>query len=122
MALKIDFPDRTDDICKDAYLVIVPSADNQNKNGKLEIVVYKSETHRKANKRPINQIMILLAEGKEESSESLDGDNCITQLEYNDIAWKTGNEVYGKMKTLKIKCDGEIIDLSKAIDVKEEGQ
>lgn len=39
----------------------------------------------------------------------------VKQLCWDDFAWRTGAEVYSKLKTLKIQADG-IIDLSEAID------
>lgn len=112
MALKINFPDRTGGTCENAYIIARPKSDNYNKNGELELIIFKSQEARELNKNPINYYLIPLS-----GYEIVRDDGTIQQLSYIDIAWKTGTEVYAKIKTLKLLVDSEIIDLSETEDI-----
>lgn len=112
MALQINFPDRTGGSCENAYMIARPKSDNYNKNGELEFIVFKSQEAGELNKNPINYYLIPL-----NRCEIIKDNGTIQQLNYLDIAWKTGVEVYAKIKTLKILVNNEIIDLSEAEDI-----
>ena len=112
MALSLNYPDQTCDTFENAYVVISPNLNNFNKTGFLEIRVWKSKKNRKDNKNPINYYSIQIG-----LTEILNNDTTINILSYDDIAWKTGEQVYKKIKTLKIKVENNIIDFSMALDV-----
>lgn len=130
MAIKIDFPSRTGGICKGAYVIVDLTLDNKSKQGRIELAVWLTEEYRRANAQKINNVCIPI--GAEEAwykkSEVIEGevdlypdnkvgDNLyITQLAFSGFMWKTGDEVYQKLKTLKVLVGDQIIDFSKAED------
>jgi len=112
MALQINFPDRTNGNCRNAYVVANLTLSNLHKCGILELFVWKSEMYRRS-KRYINKTSIEILN----SSEVIKKDGTVESLSYDDFAWKTGLQTYTKLKTLKVSADGSIIDLSKSTDI-----
>ena len=124
MALKISFPDKTDGICTDAYVVADLTLDNKTKKGRLELAVWKEEGYRRGAKQKINNVPLPIGDNESwfKKPELVEGEEdqwigYVTQLAWDDFAWKTGKEVYTKIKTLKVLVDGSIVDLSDAVDV-----
>ena len=113
MALEIDFPDNTDDTCENAYLVIEPRLSNINKMGFIELVIWRSKTHREKKKNCINRVNIPVYDKEEINSET----GAVLSLANSDVSWLSGEDMYAKIKSLKIKVDDEIIDLSTSKDI-----
>lgn len=112
MSLLNSFPDRSDGICENAYIVAKPEWNNINKGGALELQVFKSQEHRANGKQTINFHNIPLG-----ADELIDDDGYVVRLAFADIAWKTGAEVYAKLKTLKFKIGDDVVDLTTSQDV-----
>ena len=113
MALKMDFPDRTDGVCKNAYVVIDLMLSNITKTGYIRLGVWNSKSNRKAGKMMINDVRIPVVNEK----EVIKNDKTVKSLSFNDFVWQDGKTVYKKMKKMIIKLHGEIIDLANSADV-----
>ena len=127
MGLKIDFPDRTGGICKDAYVIITLTIDNRLKEGCIELEVWKTREYRLDRKEKINHVGIQVSEVEEweeekETVSSIVTKTNIKKVAHNDFAWKLGSNIYTKLKSLKVNVNSVIVDLSKAQDVFESGQ
>lgn len=118
MGLKIDFPSKTGGTCTDAYVIADLTLDNKTKSGRLELAVWQSEEYRDANAQKINNISVRCGDAEvwhedEKTEEKL----YIQTLAFSDFMWQSGDYIYKKLKTLKVKVGEEIIDLSKSADV-----
>jgi hypothetical protein len=130
MALQINFPDLTDGICENAYVLADLTLDNKTKTGRIELAVWKQKEYRDGAKQKINNVDIPIGTQEiwftkqQESEEQVDifpdyevGENIyVTALAWDDFAWKTGEDVYAKIKTLRVYTEGVIIDLSESVD------
>ncbi len=132
MAIKINFPDKTGGTCENTYIIADISLDNKIKVGRLELAVWKNEEARRSNSQKINNVAIPIIkeerwekkeipapapEEGEERGEPTFEDSHIACLAWDDIAWKSGEEIYTKIKTLIISINGELIDLSQSTDI-----
>jgi len=130
-ALTKNFPDKTNGICENAYIIADLTLDNKAKTGRLELAVWSSEEARRGNKSKINNICISVGEKEVwfEKTEVVEGgidpypDNkvgdklYITQLAWDDFAWQNGDYIYKKVKKLKVMISKYIIDLSVSNDI-----
>jgi hypothetical protein len=105
-------PDKTDDIATDAYIIVEVQLSNIIKRGRIELCVWKTKAYREAGKRVINIYNILVGETEIVNAET----GYLEQLAYADLAWKTGTEIYTKLKEHKFLVDGVEVDLSTATD------
>ena len=121
MGLNIDFPDKTDGMCTNAYLIADLTLDNKTKTGRVELPVWRSKEARDNNLQKINNFAISCGEKEVWFQDvKIKERKYVTSLAFDDFMWKTGDEIYTKLKTLTFLVDGNLIDLSKAVDVKEE--
>lgn len=111
MALQMDFADKTGGVQQDAYILADLTLDNKEKNGRLELAVWRNASARANRRKKINNVPIPV-----DATETLDDSGNVLSLAWADVAWKTGAELYTKIKTLKVLADGVSYDMSGATD------
>lgn len=114
MGLKLDFPDRTksNNLTENCYIKAEKNLNGNNKRGSLELQIWASKEDRDSNSKKLNQVSIEVSK----SDELKDSDDCITNINYYDIEFKTGADFYNYIKSLKVKVLGTIINISTATD------
>jgi len=105
---------------EDAYMrTCRRNIDDEHESGKFEIQVWKDKSYKDA-----GNTRLAICEIRIGSEEVKDGTDVLRQLAYSSIADLTRGQLYVLLKTYKIqfkKCT-QVLDLSLAEDVFEEGQ
>lgn len=119
MAVTINAPSRCGGIVENAYCIITPATDNQDKKGKIEFNFWVDLIAREGGKLKINTTDLPFGADEIWEKDEAGIPIYISQAKYSDFAWKSGLDCYTKIKEFKIKVGDDIIDLSQAVDLQE---
>ena len=114
MALQINFHNQTDGIKENAYVKPQAVPHPVQKTGDLIFSVWNDEECRTAGRRTINRVSIPINELDTKVDEDTGVVESVNYYEYIGVSWE---DFYINIKKLKLLVEGDIVDLSTAVDI-----